>query len=83
MTVPKAAITNEPRNLSMTNAVDDLTMVGLLWMGASANTVRHHLPNGFGRIHTLSSEDDEQPSPKDSRKNMLTTKGQTHDIQTH
>lgn len=40
-------------------AMDDLTMVSLLWMGASANAVRHHLPKGIGRVHTMGAEDDD------------------------
>ena len=48
----------EKKAPSSQDNLDDLTMVTLMWMGASANALRHHVPKGIGRVHTMGAEDD-------------------------
>lgn len=59
MTAHKPTPNNEQPKASVVEAIDGLSMISLLWMGASPNAVRHHLPKGIARIHTLKSDDDE------------------------
>jgi len=62
MTPTKAEVSKEKKVTGSTTVeteMDDLTMVSLLWMGASANAVRHHVPKGIARIHAMSNEDDD------------------------